>query len=152
MGRVFYDTVIPASPQQHVELQADEWGEQWGVGLGLPGVHFPPLAAAPPRMRLLELVEAIHAFPIGTAVGTDTYHPRILLRLSPCFLVTMMQIFALCELLGKWPSVITDVLIILLAKPARGFRPIGIFPTFVRVWCRARARHIRTWEQTCERA
>ena len=59
------DAVIPASPQQHVELEADEWGVQWGVGLGLPGVTFPPLAAAPPRMRLPELVEAILAFPMA---------------------------------------------------------------------------------------
>jgi hypothetical protein len=63
----------------------------------------------------------------------------------------MMQIFALCELLGRWPTVITDVLIILLAKATGGFRPIGIFPTFVRVWFRARSRHIRAWEQSHDR-
>ena len=47
--------------------------------------------------------------------------------------MTLMQIFALCELIGRWPTVITDVLIILLAKPTGSFRLIGIIPTFVRV-------------------
>jgi hypothetical protein len=43
-------------------------------------------------MRLHELVEAILAFPSGTAVGTDRYHPRILLRLSPSLLIVLMQL------------------------------------------------------------
>jgi hypothetical protein len=98
-------------------------------------------------MRFTELVEAILAFPAGTAIGTDRYHPRVLLRLSPSILIALMTLFGLCEILGMWPSVVTDVLIILLGKPAGGFRPIGFFPTFVRVWFRARSKHIRRWEQ-----
>jgi hypothetical protein len=141
------DATVPASPQQHVEAQADEWGGEWGVGLGLPAAAFPPLTTAPPRMRLHELIDAILSFPTGTALGTDRYHPRILLRLSPSLLVALTLLFGLCELLGQWPTVVTDVLIVLLAKPAGGFRPIGIFPTFVRVWFRARSRHIRAWNE-----
>ena len=66
--------------------------------------------------------------PPGPTLGSDRYHPRNLLRLAPDLLEALLQIFVLCELLGAWPSVITDVLIALLPKPAGGLRPIGISP------------------------
>ena len=50
------------------------------------------------------------------------------------------------ELLGSWASVLRLVLIVLLPKPDGGRRPIGLFPSVVRVWMRARAHYAREWE------
>jgi hypothetical protein len=63
----------------------------------------------------------------------------------------MLRIFVLCEILGEWPTAIDGVLIALLPKAAGGLRPIGIFPTFVRVWFQLRAPYIRRWEADHER-
>ena len=57
----------------------------------------------------------------------------------------------LCEIIGAWPTVFTDVFIALLPKSSGGFRPIGIFPTLIRVWFRLRAPVIRAWERAHER-
>ena len=94
-----------------------------------------------------DLVAAIRTFPADTALGTDAYHPRILLRLGPSLLPALLNVLYLCELLGSWPQAISDVLIALLPKPAGGYRPIGIFPSWVRVWFRLRAPYVREWER-----
>lgn len=52
----------------------------------------------------------------------------------------------LCEILGAWPTVISDGLIALLPNPAGGLRPSGIFSTLIRVWFRLRAPIGRAWE------
>ena len=117
----------------------------------MPAAVFPAMGEAPPAPMMEDLVAAIHTFPHATALGSDRYHPRILLRLAPNLLQALLDIFVLCELLGAWPSVIRDVLIALLPKPAGGLRPIGIFPTFIRVWFRLRAPVVRQWERANER-
>ena len=119
------------------------WARQWACGTDTPPVAFPPLRVKPPAASVAELTAAIRSFPVDTAVGTDAYHPRVLLRLGPSLLSARLKVLFLCELLGAWPRAITDVLIALLPKPAGGFRPIGIFPTLVRVWFRLRAPYVR---------
>ena len=141
----------PASPQQHVDQQADEWAAQWAVGGDLPAPCSPPLAAPPPAPTVRELITAIRSFPAGTAFGSDQYHPRLLLRLDSRLLSALLKVLVLCEIIGAWPTVITDVLIALLPKSSGGLRPIGIFPTLIRVWFRLRAPVIRAWERAHER-
>ena len=97
------------------------------------------------------MLTAIRSFPCSTALGTDQYHLRILLRLDPRLLSALLKVLVLCEIIGAWPTVITDVLIALLPKPTGGLRPIGIFPTLIRVWFRLRAPLIRAWERAHER-
>ena len=50
------------------------------------------------------------------------------------------------ERLGGWPSIINLVLIVLLPKGTGGFRPIGLFPTLIRIWMRTRVIATRAWE------
>ena len=40
------------------------------------------------------------------------------------------------------------VLIVLLPKSAGGFRPIGLFPTVIRLWMRARYGLAKAWQAT----
>ena len=101
--RVGQPSVIPASPQQESDKEAREWADQWGVGLCLPQVTWPSASCAPPETTTAQLIEAIHNFPEGTALGTDRYHPRILLRWNPAFLDTLIKVIMLCETLGFGP-------------------------------------------------
>ena len=50
------------------------------------------------------------------------------------------------EKVGEWPAALDLVLSVLLAKGDGGYRPIGLFPTVMRVWMRARATQARAWE------
>jgi hypothetical protein len=57
----------------------------------------------------------------------------------------------MAEVLGMWPSVIGIVLICLIPKTDGGRRPIGLLPTVVRWWMRARLEVVRTWQNKHER-
>ena len=61
------------------------------------------------------------------------------------------MILVAMELLGSWAKTVDTVLIVLLPKPDGGRRPIGLFPTIVRVWMRARLQVARDWEQAHSR-
>ena len=69
-----------------------------GPGPACPVV--PPMAAPPPAPTMDELVAAIRAFPQATTLGSDRYHPRISLRLTPDLLKALLLICVLCELLA----------------------------------------------------
>ena len=47
---------------------------------------------------------------------------------------------------GSWAEVLDLVLIVLLPKTDGGFRPIGLFPTIIRIWMRARIFVAKEWE------
>eukprot|EP00973_Karenia_brevis_P014474 1972678-Karenia_brevis.AAC.1 len=77
-------------------------------------------------------------FPIGTGLGCDNVSPRAMSRLPDTLLNALGRILRRCEKLGRWPRCVCLVLIVLLAKPDGGRRPIGLLPTVVRIWARAR--------------
>ena len=85
-------------------------------------------------------------FPAGTGLGGDNVSPRALARLSDEALMALARILAAAEALGAWGQAVSLVLIVLLPKPDGGLRPIGLFPTIVRLWMRARTVHARAWE------
>ena len=47
---------------------------------------------------------------------------------------------------GCWPRKLFTVLVVLLPKPDGGLRPIGLFPSLIRVWMRARRPLAEAWE------
>eukprot|EP00959_Pyramimonas_sp_CCMP1952_P019670 415806-Pyramimonas_sp.AAC.1 len=50
------------------------------------------------------------------------------------------------EATGSLPVQLSWVLVALLAKPCGGFRPIGIVPSWYRVWGRCRRFEALRWE------
>ena len=85
---------------------------------------------------------AAMTFPSDTGLGHDNIAPRSLARLSPEALKTLATLFVAFERFGDWAEVHDLVLVVLLPKsdngiPA-GYRPIGLFPTTIRVWFRVR--------------
>ncbi|MCP3879746.1 MAG: hypothetical protein GY701_15350, partial [Sulfitobacter sp.] len=118
--------------------------------------YAPPIFALDPSRRppppsIHELKDAIATFPVGTAVGTDRIHPRAFLRLPDELLHALLALFALCEYIGCWPLAMGFVLTVLLPKPDGGRRPIGILPTFARIWYRLRGPIVRAWEAEAAR-
>eukprot|EP00959_Pyramimonas_sp_CCMP1952_P297964 6233031-Pyramimonas_sp.AAC.1 len=51
------------------------------------------------------------------------------------------------ECVGDLPEQISAVLLALLPKPSGGYRPIGVFCSWYRVWGRCRRSHALAWEQ-----
>ena len=90
--------------------------------------------------------QAAVTFPPGTGLGADNVSPRALLRLSEAALTALGFIYQAIERVGSWTEAIQLVLIVLLPKNDGGLRPIGLFPTLIRVWMRARLYLTRAWE------
>ena len=60
--------------------------------------------------------------------------------------MALARLLAAAEALGAWGKAVGLVLIVLLPKLDGGLRPIGFFPTIVRLWMRARTVQARAWE------
>ena len=90
--------------------------------------------------------QAAATFPLGTGTGADNIAPRAFTRLSDQALSALACLFIAFESAGHWTSALNLVLIVLLAKADGGFRPIGLFPTIIRVWMRTRIVVAKAWE------
>ena len=125
--------------QAAVEQEANKWAELWDeraeYDAGVIGGACP---APPAPLQLGALRAATRTFPPGTGIGADGIAPRAIGRLSDEVLLDLCVLYAAIELCGSWPDLVNLVLIVLLPKPDGGLRPIGLFPTFIRVWMRAR--------------
>ena len=85
------------------------------------------------RLSVRELRKAIRQFPFGTARAADNVSIRAYDYLPDDMLEALADIFHLCELLGRWPEQWDLVLICLLVKKDGGYRPIGLFPSPIRI-------------------
>eukprot|EP00973_Karenia_brevis_P025146 3467985-Karenia_brevis.AAC.1 len=114
--------------------------------------YSPPLFGneCEPMQQLMPnaIVAAATSFPTGTGLGADNISPRAFCRLSAQALVALAVLFTAFEKHGRWCDTLNLVLIVLLPKAAGGFRPIGLFPTLIRVWMRARYGLAKAWQAT----
>ena len=81
---------------------------------------------------------AAMTFPGDTGLGHDNMSQRSLTRLSPEATKALAQLFVAFERFGDWATVLDLVLIVLLPKNDGGDRPIGLFPTIIRICFRVR--------------
>jgi hypothetical protein len=140
-------TLLPLCDQADIELEADSWAALWKEGsVYRSGIE--PNDACPEldTLTATSIRIAASTFPLSTGLGCDNTAPRALCRLSDDLLDALGRVFKACERAGVWGEVIKLVMIVLLDKPDGGRRPIGLFPTIVRVWMRARALIARKWE------
>ena len=79
-------------------------------------------------------------------------HPRAIARCSDLVVSYILTLFALAELSGAWQSTIGVILIVLIPKSDGGRRPIGLFPTLIRVWMRVRLDIAQEWVASHERS
>ena len=59
---------------------------------------------------------------------------------------TLVQPYGAIECMGFWPTQVSQLTVVLLEKPAGGFRPIGLFSALYRVWMKARGDLCMQWE------
>ena len=137
----------PLAEQAAVDLEAKGWAHQWATGDRYTQPVFDTASLTVlPLLAVFAMRAAALTFPAGTGLGGDNVSPRALARLSDEALMALAMILAAAEALGAWGQAVSLVLIVLLPKPDGGLRPIGLFPTIVRLWMRARTVHARAWE------
>ena len=138
----------PASDQATVESIASKWAELWEADATY---RSPALAEADGEvlkpLTAADILLAAKSFPAATGVGADAISPRALTRLPQELLEELASLLMLAEDTGDWSTAVALVLIVLLPKDGGGYRPIGLFPTLIRVWMRARASVARDWEE-----
>eukprot|EP00972_Heterocapsa_arctica_P091379 13482363-Heterocapsa_arctica.AAC.1 len=84
--------------------------------------------------------EAVEGFKWPAATGVPELPPcRHFGLLSNEALAVLSKILQVIELLGIWPTQVSQLVVAMLEKPTGGFRPIGIFPGIYRLWMKARA-------------
>jgi hypothetical protein len=144
---------FPISPQEEADHAAIAWGKEWnanGYQLQLP---WPDSCWSPdlPALSVEVLLNSARTFPSGTGLGWDKMHPKAIIRLPTVAILALARICIMAEVLGMWPSVIGIVLICLIPKTDGGRRPIGLLPTVIRWWMRARLDVVRAWQNKHER-
>jgi hypothetical protein len=97
------------------------------------------------------MCSAALTFPVGTGLGWDKMHPRALLRLPSQAIEALVRLCIIAEVLCTWPEAIGIVLVCLIPKSDGGRRPIGLLPTIIRWWMRARLDVVRAWQTAHER-
>ena len=138
---------MPLAEQATVEQECNAWAELWKTDGVYEGADISDIEAEP--LELLSawsIRKAAMTFPAGTGLGADNIAPRAVNRLSDRAIEALAVLYAALERLGSWPTVFNLVLIVLLPKPDGGMRPIGLFPTLIRLWMRSRLFLARSWE------
>ena len=74
-------------------------------------------------------------FPPGTGLGLDNFAPIALGRLSEAARLALATLLMAFE---SWCTVQGLVMIVFLPKTNGGFRPIGLFPTVIKLWMHSR--------------
>ena len=143
---------VPLDGQQAVDVEAAKWAAEWQVGQDAPMPVWPDALGEPlPQLCIDAAVRECLKFPSATGLGWDRLHPRALARCSRAALAALLRIFMLAEVLGRWPETIGVIIIALLPKPDGGRRPIGLFPSLVRLWMRLRLPVAQAWQSSHER-
>ena len=141
------DPLRPLSDQEAVEVECSKWAKLWKADDEYVAPHFEAAECEPLELLSVWAIKrAAASFPAGTGLGMDNVAPRAIIRLSEAAIVALALLFKAMELAGTWAETLNLVLIVLLPKSDGGLRPIGLFPTLVRVWMRSRLLIARAWE------
>ncbi len=143
------NAVVPLSDQASVEVERQKWEPLWQVGEEYPELEFPDDPENQHQLQALmpwAIRRAADSFPMGTGLGADNIAPRAINRLSEDAILALCALLMAFERAGSWVQVLNLVLIVLLPKAEGGLRPIGLFPTTVRLWMRTRISVARAWE------
>ncbi|CAK0805455.1 unnamed protein product, partial [Prorocentrum cordatum] len=131
-----------------VDREMKPWIDIWNYH-GLTSMVLPSDAHtwdALPPLQLHDVHDVLRSFPWRTGVGQPGIPPRALEDLSDDALHVMIAVFHKCEEPLVWPSGRLINTMVRLPKPEGGCRLLGLMPTLVRVWGRARRPITKAWE------
>ena len=124
----------PLDQQQTVDEEGSGWVEIWQAGVTNPLPKWPQDLGAGLQVQTTDdFREACYTFPAATGLGWDKFHPRALARCSDATLSLFIMLLAMAERMGRWHSLIGVVMVVLLPKSDGGRRPIGLFPSIIRI-------------------
>ena len=127
--------------QQSADEEAEDWAEIWQEGVLGNEARWPQcLGDHLPQIPLQEFRDACNSFPSQVGLGWDKLHPKALARCSDIVFELFISVLLSAELMGQWPSCIGVILVVLLPKADGGRRPIGLFPSLIRIWMRVRLK------------
>ena len=136
-----------ASPQAIVNQDLQMWKAVWCR----PGIE----GDAPwrcevageelPLIRAEDISRAARSFKPVTSIGCDSIPPRAMGWISDELSGEIARFLNSVEQVGRWPPAISTSLVHLIPKPGGGRRPIGVLPTVVRLWERARKSLAQQW-------
>ena len=139
---------VPRSDQSEVDAIAKAWALLWQTNKE----YVPPCFEGVEKetlepLTVEDLLQAAASFPVTTGLGADNFSPRALLRLPRALVQELAELLSKAEDAGSWDETLSLVLIVLLPKDDGGHRPIGLFPSVIRIWMRARSAVAREWER-----
>ena len=141
---------VTADPMGLLKAQEALWSDVWkakSTPQAQPLRRQEPL----PLLKPEEIRSAALGFKATTAMSVDGFHVRHLALLSDDALEVLARLVHAMESVGRVPPQLRTVMVILLEKPAGGFRPIGIFSAVYRVWGKARRPYCVEWEAKNQR-
>jgi hypothetical protein len=142
----------PLNAQEVVDAEAADWASHWLAGQDQPPCPWPEtITPSSHPLTPQQLLAAAATFPDGTGLNWERFHPKAIRRLSDGLLVRLAELLTAIEHHGRWPTAVAWAIIVLLAKPDGGFRPIGLLPWIIRLWTRARRQMAVDWERAHHR-
>ena len=139
--------LAPCSDQAEVDATAAAWADLWNSKAPYLQPEFPGIDDdTTPPLVVEDILRAAASFPVTTGLGADNFSPRAVLRLPRHLVAELADLLNAAETAGSWDEALSLVLIVLLPKEGGGHRPIGLFPSVIRIWMRARSTIAREWE------
>ena len=125
----------PLTAQQIANDERCKWGGEWAVGEKWEEPEWSEFEVNehPLPISVSEFRWALMTFPAGTGLGWDAIHPRALNRLDDDTIQVLIDLIIVCEKVGKWPAATDLVVVVLLPKTDRGWRPIGLLSFLPRI-------------------
>jgi len=125
------------SPQTDVLCRAQPWHLQWAVEMQQQDLQWPAFSQEELDMLVLptyaQFIMLCMTFKSTTGIGCCGFHPRHFAFLSEEAYAILALIWLAMLRLGLTPQQIDLLIILLIPKEAGGDRPIGLFPTAIRV-------------------
>jgi len=124
------------TPQENADNRASNWHSNWKVDGKLNSIEWPPIADNLFQgifEDVAQIRKVTSTYKANTSVGTDFMHPRHFGFLSDHNIGAFIWVAKVMVTFGYTLDSICVLLISLIPKREGGERPIGIFPSFVRI-------------------
>ena len=137
--------VFTADPGELLKGLVDLCAELWDAQPGQADLDLQPIGGLPaPSVGELRAVSQSYSPHFATSVG-GLYMTHFAL-LGDGGLEALGVMFGIMESMGALPSQVQTIMVIMLGKPKGGFRPIGLFTSFYRLWAKTRRPYAEAWD------
>ena len=149
---------LSGDPRRILQSLTDQWQHVWGTlsehQASRPGVAkwVQDVAGGIPDMSkpistdLLRTLSGTYA--PKSASGLDGFHMRHFKELPEQALQSLAQMYQVFEQRALLPKQVWGTIMAQLAKPAGGYRPIGVASSFYRLWGKSKRAELEAWEQS----